>query len=40
MPDHVKVQVSSPEPAIGVSVPPGTRRARLRPQGNRLGQGA
>ena len=39
MPDHMEVQVSSPEPAVGVSVPPGTRQARLLPQGNRLARG-
>ena len=31
---------ASPEPAVGVSVTPGTCQARLRPQDNRLGGGA
>ena len=36
----VEAWVSSPEPAGGVSVTPGTRQARPRPQGNRPGRAA
>jgi len=36
---RVEVWVSSPEPAVGGSVTPGTRQARLWPQGNRPGKG-
>ena len=37
---RVEVRVSSPEPAVGESIAPGTRQARLWPQGNRFGEDA
>jgi hypothetical protein len=37
---RVEVRVSSPEPAVGGSIAPGTRQARLWPQGNPLGEDA
>ena len=35
---RAEVGVSSPEPAVGVSVTPGTRQDRLWPEGNRIGR--